>query len=145
MELEHLGSRRQPEPHTEGLPARAARTQPTGGRPADATLELGLAGVEGIAERGVPRKLLSRDRVQLEQPPHQRPRIVAGEIASLDQRDRVREVGERQATSKARAVRALGGIRGRDQLAGGPTPQATAPAELLCLRHDRSLETRSSP
>ena len=119
MQLARALARGQPEPDAERLAARPARAQPAGGRAADAALELGLAGVERVAERRVPRELVAGDRVQLEQPAQERLRVVAGEVAALDERDRVREVGERQPAREPRAVGALGGVRRGDELARG--------------------------
>src|SRR5216110_2769100 len=52
-----------------------------------------------------------------------RPSVVAREVAALDQRDRVREVAQRQAARKPWAVRALGGVRRDNELPGGVAPQ----------------------
>ena len=77
--------------------------------------------------------------MQLEQPAQERPRVVAGEVAALDERDRVREIGERQAVREPRPVRALGGVGRRHQLAGGAAAQPPAAAELRRdSRHDGS-------
>src|SRR5205823_7620431 len=100
MELADAYARREAETDAKCLAARPARAQPAGGGAADAALELSLARVEGVAERRIPRELLARDRVQLEQPAQERPAVVTREVAALDQRDRVREVGQRQATRK---------------------------------------------
>ena len=140
MQLAHAGARRQAEPDAKRLAARPARAQPAGGRAADAPLELGLARVEGVAERGIPRELLAGDRVQLEQPAQERLRVVAGEVAALDERDRVREVGERQPAREPRAVRALGRVGGGDELARSAAAQPPAAPELLLCFHD--LEPR---
>ena len=78
--------------------------------------------------------------MQLEQPAQERPRVVAGEVAALDESDGMREVGEREPAREPRAVRALGGVGGRHQLACSTAPQPPAPAELLRLRHH--AETR---
>ncbi len=140
VKVAHGGARRQSEPDAKRLAARAARAQPAGGRTADAPLQLGLARVEGIAERRIPRELLTGDLVQLEQPAHERPRIVAREVSALDERDRVREIRERQAPSEPRSVCALGRVSSGDQLTGGATAQPPAPPELSCLCHQ--TETR---
>src|SRR5205814_253288 len=114
---------------------RAPRAQPSRRRTADPPLELGLAGVERIAEGGVPRELISRDRVQFEQPAHECPRLLAREVSALDQSNRMRKIRERQATSKTRTVRALGGVGRRDQIARSTAAQAPATAEFVRLRH----------
>ena len=67
VQLASTGTRGQPERDAKRFAPRAPRAQPAGGRAADAPLELGLAGVEGVAERRVPRELVPGDRVQLEQ------------------------------------------------------------------------------
>ena len=85
---------------------------------------------------GIPGELLAGDRVQLEQPAQQRPRVVAREVAALDERDRVREVGQREAAREPRAVRALGGVRRGDELLRGAAAQPPAAPQLLRLRHD---------
>ena len=134
MQLAHAGARGQPERDAERLAPRTARAQPAGGRAADAPLELGLARVERVAERRIPRELVAGDRVQLEQPAQERLRVLAREVAALDERDRVREVGERQAAREPRAVRALGRVRRRHELARSTAAQPAAPPQLLRLR-----------
>ena len=62
-------------------------------------------------------------------------RVVTGEVAALDQRDGVRQIGEREPVREPRAMRALGGVRRRHQLAGRAAPQPSAAAQLLGLRH----------
>ena len=126
----------------ERLAPRPARAQPAGGGAADAPLELGLARVERVAERRVPRELVAGDRVQLEQPAQERLRVLAREVAALDERDGVREVGERQPAREARAVRALGRVRGRDELARRAAAQAATPPQLLRLCHARQTKGR---
>jgi hypothetical protein len=68
--------------------------------------------------------------VELEQPAQERARVLAGEVAALDERDRVREVGERQPAREPRSVCALGGERRGHELARGgaarPLPYHTA-------------------
>ena len=56
----------------ERLAARPSGAEPARGRAPDAPLELGLARVEGVAERGIPGELVAGDRVQLEQPAQER-------------------------------------------------------------------------
>src|ERR671935_1159594 len=63
VQLEHRTPGGEAEPNAEGLAARPARAQPTCRRAADAPLQLRLARVERVAERRVPRKLVTRDRV----------------------------------------------------------------------------------
>ena len=137
MQLAHARSRGQAERDAKRLAARTARAQPAGGRAADAPLELGLARVERVAERRVPRELVAGDRVQLEQPAQERLRVLAREVAALDERDGVREIRERQPAREPRAVRALGGVRGRHELARRTAAQPPAAPQLLRLRHDR--------
>ena len=76
VQLAHAGTRRQAERHPECLAAGAARAQPAGGGTADTPLELGLARVERIAERGIPRELVAGNLVQLEQAAHERTSVV---------------------------------------------------------------------
>ena len=135
VQLAHGAPGGEAKPDAERLAARPARAQPAGRRAADAPLQLRLARVEGVAERRIPRELVARDRVQLEQPAQERPCVVAGQVAALDERDRVRQIGEREPVREPRAVRALGGVRSRDQLAGRTAPQPPAAAQLLGLRH----------
>src|SRR6185437_11559512 len=97
---------------------------------ADPSLELGLARVERVAERGIPRKRVPGDRVQLEQPAEQRLRIVASQIAALDEDDRVRQVGEREAARQAGPVCALGREGGGYELACRASAQAPAAPQL---------------
>ena len=104
----------------ERLPARASCAQPAGGRAADAPLELRLARVERVAERRVPGKLVAGDRVQLEQAAQERLRVLAREVAALDERDRVREIGEREPAREPRPVRALGRVRGATSSPAAP-------------------------
>ena len=73
--------------------------------------------------------------MQLEQPAQERPRVVAREVAALDERDGVREVRERQAAREARAVRALRRVRGRYELTRRAAPQPATPPQLLRLAH----------
>ena len=138
-----------PHTHPERLAARAPCTQPAGGGAADTPLQLGLARVEGIAEGGIPRKVCAGDLVQLEQPAQQRLRIVAGQVAALDERDRMREVGEREAVRQARPVGALGRERGSDELARSSPAQAPAAPQLLGSAHaaetTRSRRRPSAP
>ena len=75
--------------------------------------------------------------MQLEQPAQERRRVVAGEVAALDERDGVREVGERQPAGETRAVRALGRVRRRHELARGAAAQPSSPPQLLGPRHAR--------
>ena len=128
VQLAHGAPGGQAKRDAEGLAARPARAQPAGRRPADAPLELRLARVERVAERRIPRELVAGDRVQLEQPAQERPPVVAGEVAALDQRDGVRQIGEREPVREPRAMRALGGVRRRHQLAGRAAPQPSAAA-----------------
>jgi hypothetical protein len=73
--------------------------------------------------------------MQLEEPAQERAGVVAGQVAALDERDGVREIGEREPVREPRAVRALRGIRSRDQLAGRTATQPPAAAQLPGLRH----------
>ena len=137
VQLEHARSGGQPQRDPKRLASRAARAQPAGCRPAHAPLELGLACVERVAERGVPRELVAGDRVQLEQAPEKRRSILGCDVTAFDERDGVREVCERQPAGKTRAVGALGRIGRGDELGRGATAQPSAPAQLLGSRHDR--------
>ena len=69
MQLPHARTGGQPERDAKRLASWTAGAQPARGRPSDAPLELGLACVERVAERRIPRELVAGDRVQLEQPP----------------------------------------------------------------------------
>ena len=60
---------------------------------------------------------------------------VAVQVAALDERDRVRQIGEREAVREPRAVGALGGVGGRDELARGAAAQASSPSQLLDSGH----------
>ena len=136
MQLSHARTGGQPERDAKRLASWTAGAQPAGGRPSDAPLELGLACVERVAERRIPRELVAGDRVELEQPPQQRLRVLTREVAALDERDGVREVCERQPASETRAVGALGRIGRRHELARSAAAQPPAPPQLLGLRHD---------
>ena len=57
------------------------------------------------------------------------------EVAALDERDGVREIGERQAAREPRAVRALGGVRGGDELAGRAAAEPPAAPQLVGVGH----------
>src|SRR5262249_35113831 len=114
---------------------RSTRAQPAGGRTADATLQLGLTRVERIAERRIPRELVSRDRMQLEQTAQERPSVVARQVAALDQRNRVGEVGQRQPGREPGAVRALRGVRGDDQPPRGVAAEPPATSQFLRLHY----------
>ena len=140
VQLARGSTRSQTEPDAKRLAARAARAQPSRRRSAHPPLELGLARVEGVAERRIPRELVAGNRVQLEQPAHECARVLACEVATLDQGDRMRQIREREPAREPRAMSALGGVRGSHQLACGTAPQPPAPAELLRLRHH--AETR---
>ena len=136
VQLAHRAPGGQAKRDAEGLAARPARAQPAGRRPADAPLELRLARVERVAERRIPRELVTGDRVQLEQPAQERSSVVTGQVTALDQRDGVRQIGEREPVREPRPMRALGGVRRRHQLAGRAAPQPSAAAKLLGrLRH----------
>jgi hypothetical protein len=142
VQLPRSSSRSQPERDAKGFAAWTTRAQPASCRTADAPLELGFARIESVAERRVPRELIAGDRVQLEQPANECPRIVAGEVAALDQGDCMGKIRERQAVRKARAVSALSGVGSSHQLACSTAAQPPAPAQLVGLRHD--TETRGS-
>ena len=77
VQLARTDTGSQAERDAKRLAPRAAGTQPAGGGPPDAPLELGLPGVECVAERRVPRKLVAGYRVQLEEPAQERPRVAA--------------------------------------------------------------------
>src|SRR2546428_8268840 len=143
MELADACARRQAKTDAKCLAARPARAQPAGGGAADAALELGLARVEGVAERGIPGELLAGDRVQLEQPAQEGPGVVTREVPALDERDRVREVGQRQAARKPWAVRAFGGVRRDHELPRGVAAQPPTAPQLLHGFHN--LKTRGWP
>ena len=68
VELADAVARGKSQRNPERLAPGTARAQPSRCGAADATLELGLAGIERIAKRRIPRELLPRDRLQLEQP-----------------------------------------------------------------------------
>src|SRR6188508_3660770 len=89
VQLDRARAGRQPEHDAKRLASWTTRTQPAGGRPSDPPLELGLACVERVTERGVPRELVAGDRVQLEQASQERPRVLAREVAALDECDGV--------------------------------------------------------
>jgi hypothetical protein len=125
----------QAEPDAKRLAARPACAQPARSRPPDPPFELRLAGVEGVAERRVPPELVAGDRVQLEQAAQEPVRIVARQVAALDQRHRVRQIGKGEPVREPRAVSALSGICSRDQLTGRIPPQPSAAAQLLGLGH----------
>ena len=135
VQLADAGARDQPKPDPERLATRPAGAQPARRRAADAPLELGLACVERVARCRVPGERVARDLVQLEQPAQQRRPVVAAQVAALDQRDGVGQVGEREAVRETRAVRALGRVGGRDQLARRASAQASAPSQLLDSGH----------
>jgi hypothetical protein len=63
-------------------------------------------------------------------------------LAALNERNRVSEIRERQASGQTRSVRALGRVGGCNQLTGSAAAQPSAPAELSCLRHE--TESRES-
>jgi hypothetical protein len=135
VQLAHQQPGRQPHADPERLAPRASGAEPARGRPADAPLELGLARVEGITDRGIPRELVAGDRVELEQSAQERLRVVARKVAALDQSDRVREIGERQPVREARPVGALHRERGGDELARSSPAQAPATPQLLPSTH----------
>src|SRR5207253_7563496 len=113
-----------------------AGAQPTGGRSSYAPLELGLACVERVAERRVPRELVAGNRMELEQPPQERLRALAREVAALDECDGVGEICERQPAGETRTVGALRRIGGRHELARSAPAQTTTPPQLLGFRHE---------
>ena len=135
---------RQPYADPERLASRASGTEPARGRLADAPLQLGLARVEGITDRGIPRELVAGDRVELEQSAQERLRVVARKVAALDQSDRVREIGERQPVREARSVGALRRERGGDELARSSPAQAPATPQLLRSTHAAETTWRQS-
>ena len=80
-------------------------------RSAHASLDCGLARIEGVTERWVPRELVAGNRMQLEQPSHEGPRVVAGPgRRPRSRRLHARDPRERQAASEPRAMCALGGV-----------------------------------
>jgi hypothetical protein len=143
VELADTCPRGEPEPDPECLPTRPARAQPAGGGTADATLELGFARVERVAECRIPGKRLPRDGVQLEQPAQKRPSVLTREVTALDERNRVREVGQREAAREPRTVRALGGIRRGHELRSRVVAEPPSASELLHRFH--ALESRGRP
>ena len=145
VELTNTRARGQAEPDAKGLAPRPARAQPAGGGAADAPLELRLAGVEGVAKRGIPRELLTRDRVQLEQSSQKRASVVTREVTALDQRNRVREVSQRQATRESRPVRALRGVRRGHQLTRCAAAQPPTTPQLLHPPEPRGAPARRLP
>jgi hypothetical protein len=77
--------------------------------------------------------------VELEQATQKRPRVVAAEVATLDERNGVREIRERQPMRESRPVRALRGVRGGDELARGGATKTAAPPQLVGPGHGGSL------
>src|SRR3954447_25671928 len=68
VQLAGAGTSGQPKCDAERFAPRSPGAEPGGRGAPDAPLELGLASVESIAERRVPRELVAGDRMQLEQP-----------------------------------------------------------------------------
>jgi len=137
VQLDHPRSGGQPERDAKRLASRTARAQPPGGSPSHPPLELGLACVERVTERGIPRKRVARNLVELEQTPEERRSVLAGEVAAFDEGDGVREVCERQPAGETRAVGALGRVGRRDELGRGAAAQPPSPPKLLGPRHCR--------
>ena len=135
VQLARAGTSRQPKRDAERLAPRAAGAQPPRGRSSDTSLELGLAGVERVAEGRVPRELVAGDRVELEQAAQERLRVLAAEVAALDERDRMREIGERQPAREPRPVRALSRVGRCHELARSAAPETATPPQLLGLGH----------
>jgi hypothetical protein len=142
VQLPRSCSRSQTEPDAKGLATWPPRAQPSRRRGAHAPLELGLARIEGVTERRVPRELVAGNRVQLEQPSHECPRFFAGQVAALDQGDSMREIRQRQAAGEPRAMCALGGVGSGHELACSTAPQPPASAELPRLRHHTETSAR---
>ncbi len=139
VQLARAGTSRQPKRDAERLSPRAAGAQPPRGRSSDTSLELGLACVERVAERRVPGELVARDRVELEQPAQERLRVLAAQVAALDERDCMREIGERQPASEPRPVRTLSRVGRCHELARSAAPETATPPQLLGLGHRGSL------
>jgi hypothetical protein len=78
--------------------------------------------------------------VQLEQPAQERPCVVAGQVAALDECNAMCEISERQPAGETRTVSALRRIGGRHELSRSAAAQTTTPPQLLCFRHE--VETR---
>ncbi len=125
----------EPDAHPEGLAPRPARAEPAGSRAADAAGELGLARVEGVAERRVPGELGGRDVVQLEQPAQELGTGLGRDAPALDQRHGVGQVGERQRPREPRPVAGLDGVGRGDQLVRRPSREPPAGAEVLARAH----------
>jgi hypothetical protein len=80
--------------------------------------------------------------VELEQSPQERLRVLAREIAALDECDAMCEICERQPAGETRTVGALRRIGGRHELARSAAAQTTTPPQLLCFRHE--VETKGT-
>ena len=112
-----------------------SRRSASRGRPSDASLELGLASVERVAERRVPG---TRRRGSRGARPHpRRLRVLAREIAALDECDGVREIRERQPACETRAVGTLGRVGAARSLAAPPRSLPPRPSSSV------TRETRS--
>ena len=124
--------------HAERLAARTAGAEPAGGARADACGQLLLAVLEGIAHRRIPRELVGRNRIELEQAPQQLGAALLVEPATLDQRDRMREVGTRQGIGKCRARGCLGTVARADELVRRTSRQAPTHSEMT-ISHTRRV------
>ncbi len=129
-------ARHDPQPHPEGLAARASRRQPPGGGGPRPRAQLMLAAVECIAQRGVPREGITRDGIQLEEPGQQGPRLIPGDRPGLRQHHRVGQVRRAEAPGQPRPRLRLVAVAGVDQRIGRAAIQAPAAPEVV-LRHVR--------
>ena len=129
-------ARHHPQPHPEGLAARAPRRQPSGGHGARTRPQFVLAAVECIAQRGVPREGVTRNGIQLEERGDERPRLVPGDRPGLRQHHRVGQVRCAQPPGQPRPRLRLVAVAGVDQRVGRAAVQAPAAPEVV-LRHAR--------
>ena len=108
---------------------RPALSQPAAARPTRRSSSASRA-LNASPSDGSHGELVAGDRVQLEQPTQERLRVLAREVAALDECDGVREICERQPASETRAMGTLGRIGRRHELARGAAAQPPAPPHL---------------
>ena len=128
--------------HAEGLAPRPARREPPGGVGAHPLLQLVLAAVERIADRGVPRELRAGNGVELEEAREQRARLVIRNGPGLGQRHCMGQVGRAQAVGKAGAGGRFVAVPGRHQRVGGAALQPPAASEIV-IRHAAQTSGRA--
>ena len=123
--------------HAKRLATRTTSTQPTCGTRTDTGRQLLLAILEGIAHGRIPRKVVRRDRVQLEQATQQLPTALRIKTAALDQRNRVSKVRARERIRQRRTCSRFRAIASAHELVRRTSRQAPSHSEMTISHTSR--------